>query len=505
MHSLFEYLEKSQFQFPNKIAFVEETSEISFRELYEKSITVGCYLHNLFQNKLNNPICIVGERGIDTLICMLGCLSSGNFYVIIDGSLPKARMVQMISSIQPLAVIETEDTIHDVTSEYEVINYKNIYSELDYNQQISIIKSIMKETHGFDPAYGVFTSGSTGTPKLVVKSHQSLLEFIDIYAAMFGYSDKDILGNQFPFYFDASTKDIFCCIKCGITTHIIPKALFSFPKELIQYIIEKNITKIVWVPSALTIVSNSEVFQYTGCPNKLNTVLFVGEQMPVKQLNYWKTNLPETKFYNIYGSTEVAGNFLYYEYTDVLENTKRLPTGKPFPNVNVFLLNENGIVNTSDVLGEICVAGNTLALGYYRNKELTDTVFIQNPTVFYREVIYKTGDLAYYDECGNVIWATRKDFQIKHMGYRIELSEIDTVIGALAGIKECCSVYDTENKRIILYYTANCEMKKEIGLWVRAHLPKYMFPGKYIRIESLPHNANGKIDRKSLMNTKVVS
>ena len=145
------------------------------------------------------------------------------------------------------------------------------------------------------------------------------------------------------------------------------------------------------------------------------------------------------------------------------------------------------------------MVSDTLSLGYYGNAGMTDQVFVRNPLVPYRETMYRTGDLAVLDENGNIVWASRKDFQIKHMGYRIELSEIEVTLGAVPGIEECCCVYDGEKKKILFYYTAAEDLKKEIGRQVRAKLPKYMFPSKYIHLESMPHNANGKIDRKQFI------
>jgi acyl-coenzyme A synthetase/AMP-(fatty) acid ligase len=178
---------------------------------------------------------------------------------------------------------------------------------------------------------------------------------------------------------------------------------------------------------------------------------------------------------------------------------QRLPTGKPFPDTKVFLLKEDGTkVQKPGEMGEICVVSDTLSLGYYGQPEMTAEVFVQNPAAAYREIMYKTGDLAVYDEDGNIVWASRKDFQIKHMGYRIELSEIEIILGAVPQIGECCCIYDEEKKKILFYYQAEEDLKKVIGKQVREKLPKYMFPSKYIRLDAMPHNANGKIDRKKL-------
>jgi amino acid adenylation domain-containing protein len=500
MRNIVEYLEQTYRNYPEKEAFVSGENSITFAELRRRSVLCGKAISELSHYQKRMPVCVIADRDISALICMFGCLYSGNYYVLVDSSLPEARIQTMIDSVGFLGVLSCNGTRYDnsklcFSENAEAIYFgdNGIYDLDDY------VKRVITDINSFDPLYGVFTSGSTGIPKLVVKNHSAMMSFIETFTEMFNFRDTDVLGNQFPFYFDASTKDIFCCLKCGITTHIIPKEYFSFPQSLIQYLIDHQITRIIWVPSALVLVANADAFSLVGVPSKIEKVFFVGEQMPVKQLNYWKKALPNTDFINIYGSTEVAGNFLYFQYDTLLDESKRLPTGKRFPNTKVFLMNEEGKeITKAFEEGEICVVSDTLSMGYYGDMERTNMVFVQNPLVDYKEVMYKTGDLGIYDEQNNIVWTSRKDFQIKHMGYRIELSEIEISIGAIPEIEECCCVYDYKQKKIILFYQAKKDLKKEIGKCVRNLLPKYMYPSKYIKLDSIPHNANGKIDRKQL-------
>lgn len=505
MKNVLEYLEESCKRVPDKVAFVCEEDRITFRELKRRAFACGLKLTEYAQGAKNRPICVIGEREINALVCMLGCVYSGNFYVLVDASLPQARIESMLASVDFLGAISCSGQEYTCPG----LAFSEVYERPDGPEDIlplpddrmeEMIRNVIGKTCSFDPLYGVFTSGTTGVPKLVVKSHASIISFIDEFVSMFGIGEEEILGNQFPFYFDASTKDLYSCLKCGLTVHIIPKMYFSFPQYLINYLIDHRITTIIWVPSALALVANGDGLETIGIPESVRKVFFVGEQMPLKQLNYWKRHMPETDFVNLYGSTEVAGNFLYYRYDDILPDDMRLPTGKPFPNTKVFLIDEaENEITAAGHEGEICVVSDTLSLGYYGNAGMTDQVFVRNPLVPYRETMYRTGDLAVLDENGNIVWASRKDFQIKHMGYRIELSEIEVTLGAVPGIEECCCVYDGEKKKILFYYTAAEDLKKEIGRQVRARLPKYMFPSKYIHLESMPHNANGKIDRKQLI------
>lgn len=515
MKNILEYLEQTCRKVPDKEAFVCEDDRISFAELRERAFSFGMQLSQYAEGTVNRPVCVIGEREIDALVCMLGCVYSGNFYVLVDASLPQARIESMLESAGFLGAVSCSGKLYTAPGLAFSIVYDRTavpcadlsdvaFSQTGREDQAALmerkIQEIIARSCSFDPLYGVFTSGTTGVPKLVVKSHASMISFLESFTGMFGLRESDILGNQFPFYFDASTKDLYSCLKCGLTVHIIPKKYFSFPQYLIHYLMDNRITVIIWVPSALSLVANGNGLEEIGVPDSVKKVFFVGEQMPVRQLNYWKKHMPEeTEFINLYGATENAGNFLYYRYEKMLADDQRLPTGIPFPNTKVFLLAEDGSeVTETGIEGEICVVSDTLSLGYYGNPGLTDKVFVQNPLVSYREIMYRTGDLAVLDEQGCIVWASRRDFQIKHMGYRIELSEIEIILGAVPGIKECCCVYDSEKKKIILYYTAEKDMKKEIGKQVREKLPKYMFPSRYSRLDVMPHNANGKIDRKVL-------
>ena len=176
----------------------------------------------------------------------------------------------------------------------------------------------------------------------------------------------------------------------------------------------------------------------------------------------------------------------------------------PFANEKVFLLDEaDRLVDVPEVCGEICVSGTCLALGYYRNPERTAEAFMPNPlNDRYPEMMYRTGDIGKYDEDGNLIYVSRKDFQIKHMGQRIELGEIETAAMAAEGVTRACCIYNTKRKRIELFYTGEAE-KTALLETVKQKLPPFMMPGKTVKLDEMPMNKNGKIDRHKLSESSV--
>lgn len=178
-----------------------------------------------------------------------------------------------------------------------------------------------------------------------------------------------------------------------------------------------------------------------------------------------------------------------------------LPIGKPITNTQALVLDEAGNEVKKGETGELCMRGCCVALGYYCNPERTNSSFTQNPTHDrYPDRVYHTGDLVYYDENDDLIYVSRKDFQIKHMGYRIELGEIENAANLVEGIRDCACHYDMQRKKIILYYDGRKLEKKQLLDELAKRIPQYMLPGRIVYLDAMPHNANGKIDRKALQN-----
>ena len=232
----------------------------------------------------------------------------------------------------------------------------------------------------------------------------------------------------------------------------------------------------------------------------LKKVLFAGEVFPIKHLTYWMEHIPQAEFINMYGPIEITVDCLYHKVTNEDIAKGELPIGKAFPNTKVLILNDNDQECNIGEIGELCIGGTSLAMGYYNDWEKTSKSFVQNPlNKSYLEIIYRTGDIAFRREDGNVMFLGRKDFQIKHLGYRIELGEIEAVVVSLDFIDNACVLYDKDNKKIILIY----ESKKDISIrdireGIGKILPKYMLPTVYHRLENMPRNPNGKIDRNEL-------
>jgi D-alanine--poly(phosphoribitol) ligase subunit 1 len=325
-----------------------------------------------------------------------------------------------------------------------------------------------------------------------------VIDLIENFTKIFDFSDVSVFGNQAPFDFDVSVKDIYSTLKNCASMHLIPKELFSFPGELIKYLNEKKINTAIWATSALRIVANLKALEKEK-PLSLKKVMFSGEVMPNKVLNYWRKSLPDILYVNLYGPTEITCNCTYYIADREFSDQEPLPIGIPFPNSDILVLNEKNRLVEKGETGEICVRGTSLALGYYNNAEEQARAFCQNPlNTNYPELIYRTGDLGKYNDRGELMFLSRKDNQVKHMGHRIELEEIEVAVNSLDFLDAGCCIYSPEEEKIVLFYQASRNYDREILLGLREYLPKYMRPNKLIHFEKLPMNKNAKIDRVKL-------
>ena len=495
MKNILEYLDNVAMHFPNKIAAKDEKTQCTYEELRYKARQIGTYVAK--NVPLRRPVVVFMEKSVATLQIFMGIVSAGDFYVLVDPNFPLQRIAQILGVLEPELVI-TKSEYKDKLTEAAYSGMVIEYTQIDCEADDALLSAIRKQSLDTDPLYGIFTSGSTGVPKGVVICHRSVIDFIECFTETFGITEKDVIGNQAPFDFDVSVKDIYSCLKTGATLVIIPKAYFMFPNNVVDMLEDNQVTTLIWAVSALCLLNRLHGLKYK-VPSAINKIMFSGEMMPIKQLNQWRSHYPEAMFVNLYGPTEITCNCTYYivdrEYTE----EEKLPMGEAFSNERVFLLDEdNKEVIEPNKSGEVCVAGTALALGYYNNPEMTAKAFVQNPlNPYYPELIYRTGDLAYYAEDGQMYFAGRKDFQIKHMGHRIELEEIDTVLNSLCGVERACTFFDEKKNKVVAFYVGD-ENKRAIIDEMKTKVPEFMVPNIFMQVEEMPLTKNGKIDRNHL-------
>ena len=491
MKNVLEYLEISASKFPQKMAIIDTNSSITYSEFFNHVGSIG----NAVVTKIKQgmPVGLFMEKSIDALCAMLGVAYAGGCYSIFNPELPQDRLLQIDAVLSPGVIITNYDFKKKAEDYFPAKEILTIEELLTYD-------TTWKPFHNIDtdPLYINFTSGSTGTPKGIVVSHRSVIDFIDCFTRTFSIFEDDVIANQAPFDFDVSVKDIYSALKTGATLILIPKHMFSAPVELVEYLCKHQVTTMIWAVSALCLLSTFHVFDYK-VPDKINKIMFSGEVMPYKHLASLMKYFPNAVFVNLYGPTEITCNCTYHTLLKGRDYSNGIPIGIPFENEDVFLLSDNDRrITDMDIIGEICVRGTALALGYFSSHEQTKCAFVQNPlNQAYPELIYRTGDLGKYDENGEIVFSGRKDFQIKYMGHRIELEEIERVISLVDGVERCCCVFDERRSRLKGYYIGEIE-KAELFLVLKEKLPVFMIPGTLKKLETMPLTQNGKVDRKAL-------
>ncbi len=493
--NILELIEKQLERCPNKVAFEDEQLSITYKELVTQAKTIGSALKEI--NAYGQPVAVVMPKSVKMLVAFFGVIYSGNYYVPIDEKLPSDRINMMLEILQPIMVI-TNGENGKVDSVYNTKEYDKLLLKTIDNKFISDIREKSIDT---DPVYALFTSGSTGVPKGVVVNHKSVISYSDWVVETFQMDTTTILGNQTPFYFSMSVLDIYSTINSGATMCLIPKKYFAFPIDLVNYLNEKKINMIYWVPSALGIMNKFKILGKIELPY-LKKVLFAGENMPTKNYNEWYRYFPNITYANLYGPTEITDIGTFHIVTGAVPENENIPIGRFCSNMDGFVLDEdNHLVSEVGKKGELYFRGTFLAMGYLGDMDKTKDKFVQNPiNNRYPELVYKTGDIVTYNQLGELVYVGRKDHQVKHMGNRIELGDIETHVLEMEEVITCACLLDEERDWLILYYQSKTDCTQEIKKMCKSKLPDYMVPNKIIFMNRWPLNANGKTNRKELQN-----
>lgn len=497
--NILDYLDASAYKWPEKIAIADDKNSATFAQWLDYAERIGSSIAQNCNNSMRKPVLVFVDRKIEGLIGFMGVIESGNFYVPIDCKMPEQRVKLICDVLNPVAAIaiSTEDikTLDAIGFQGLIFNYEEI---IKHTINENLLQNIRNQMIDMDPVYSIFTSGSTGIPKGVLISQRGMIDLAEWLVDTFRFTEQDSLGNQTPFYFDGSVKDICICLKSGATLNIIGKKFFTFPKLIIPFLNERKITAILWATSAIVLIGNSDVLSI-AVPEHLRLVTFAGEAMPAKQLKVWMNKLPKCKFVNLYGPTEITVDCTYYEVDRFFNDDEYIPIGKACKNKQVLIFNDNNQLVKKGETGELCVRGTGVALGYYNNFSKTDEVFVQNPLHnLYYDKIYRTGDIVKINNYDEIEFVSRKDFQIKHKGNRIELGEIEVAVNSIPTVTNAACIFDQVNDKIILYYTTSDENELDIINFVKEKIPIYMFPELNIMLKNMPYNMNGKIDRIEL-------
>jgi len=499
--NIIEYFINTANKYPNKTALIENDKNISFEQLRKYSISLAFTIIKE-RNILNLPVAVFTQKSINTVKADMAITYSGNVYMNLDVNAPLERIQNILNHIQPAILItDTEylEKIKNIISDsicVYLIDKEYLFDE----KQESFLLERLNKLIDTDPYCIINTSGSTGTPKGVVLNHKSFIDFTEWSCETLNIGSDEIVGSLSPSVFDIYSHELCMMMSKGSTIVILPDRLSAFPMKILEVLEKENVSFIFWVPTIMVNIANMDLLTKINLES-LKTVWFAGEVLPTKQYNYWHKSLPNTRFINLYGPIEITLDCTYFIIDREFDDSEPLPIGFPCRNTSLLILNEKDQPCKPGEEGELCIRGTSLAMGYYNNPEKTAAAFTQNPlNKNYPEIIYRTGDIVMENNLGEILFRGRRDTLVKHLGYRIELAEIEhIVVNVLQLVNNGCVIYHKNNKEIILVYEAIgdipvVEFRKKIG----QSLSKYMIPTKYIRLEKLPMNTNGKIDRLAL-------
>ncbi len=330
-NNVLEYLDAQEALRPDEVAFADASSSVTYAQLAAQARAVGSFVAARAQAR--RPVAVLADKSCAVVAAFLGIVSAGCFYTLLDPKHPTDRLKSILETLEPaLALIDgaagaraaanlgllTDDAasggsvqkcaprqrddngagncgLEAKTTDAGQSDCENVARStvpktiptasldeaLAASPDIPLLAQRRNASADTDPLYVMFTSGSTGKPKGVLVCHRSVLDFIDVFAETFGFGESDVLGNQAPFDFDVSTKDIYTGLKCGARVELLEKQLFSFPTRLVQRLEERGVTALVWAVSALVIVSTVDALAETQ-PGTLKKILFSGETMPIK-------------------------------------------------------------------------------------------------------------------------------------------------------------------------------------------------------------------------------
>ncbi len=499
---LLNYLEESAIKYKNKEAFVDENSSITFEETKFLSMGISNEIINTIGYKNNSPILVFLPKSVQAIVSMLGVVYSGNFYTPTSIDFPEEKIKSITRVLKPILIVTDSKNMQKLLN----IGIKKeqciCYDKIDFTKDIYTLKTNTKNAIDTDLVYVYFTSGSTGVPKGVTINHRNVMDYIDSACDFLPIDDTTIFGNQSALHFDITTQDVYATLKMGSTLIIIPERLFAFPKKLLEFLQEKSINFLFWVPSVFINVCLFKALDGIML-DKIKSIMFAGEVLPVKYFKEWEKHLPNLEFaVNAYGPTEITVDCAYYKVENF--DGDEFPIGSATKNTRLLLLDKNNkLITEANKIGELCVAGTSVSPGYYQNPEKSKEVFVQNPLHNdFRDIIYRTGDLAMYDEDNLLLFCGRIDNQIKHLGYRIELGEIETAALGLEEVDNCMAFYNEDKRQITLVYSSTKDSleNKDVKLALTKLLPKYMVPTKYYKVNVLPTTEIGKIDRVLIKN-----
>ncbi|MBF3524326.1 amino acid adenylation domain-containing protein [Burkholderia pseudomallei] len=499
IHQLFEAQVDRK---PEAIALTFDGQRLSYAELNARANRLAHYLQarGVGPDRL---VALCAERGIEMVVGLLAILKAGGAYVPLDPSHPPERLRRMLDDTNPVAVL-VDDIGADALASFEshvAARSPRVHLSRDIAQWRACSPAnppTPRERAARRLAYVIYTSGSSGEPKGVMNEHRGVVNRLWWMQQTYALDERDAVLQKTPFSFDVSVWEFFWPLMSGARLVIAKPEGHKDPAYLSELIDRERVTTLHFVPSMLQAFLEDEGAA-RGC-GSVKRVMCSGEALPPSLVKRFYRCLPDARLHNLYGPTEAAVDVTAWA-CDAEEGGASVPIGRPIANTRIYVLDGYGQPVPRGVAGELYIGGVQVARGYLNRPELTRERFVDDPFVAGGR-LYKTGDLARWRTDGSLEYLGRNDFQVKIRGFRIELGEIEAQLAKVAGVRETVvlardSGSPAGEKRLVAYYTGNADVAA-LREQATRHLPAYMVPSAYVRLDAWPLTPNGKLDRRAL-------
>jgi D-alanine--poly(phosphoribitol) ligase subunit 1 len=506
IHNLGQQFKLTVERYACRPAVVAAGKVVTYEELDAASDAFACLLASAGIAR-GDIVCIAGAKQVLPIVAFLGCVKWGVTYSFFDPSSPVERLLKIFTTCDPALVVADEPLATELTGHgYAVARITEVEAQTRQGVGQASVAGRLAEVSADLPAYIMFTSGSTGVPKGAAITHQNVLNLIAWSQETYGFRPEDVLTNVNPLYFDNSVFDLFSSLFTGASLVMFSEETVRDAGRLMSQINTYRCTSWFSVPSMLIYLLTMRALQPQNM-QYIKRIIFGGEGFPKAKLKkIYDVYGERIRFYNVYGPTECTCICSSYEISsaDFDDLHGFFPLGPTIPNFDHLIVREDGRLAEPGEVGELYLLGPNVGLGYFNDSERTAASFVQNPTHNrYRDIVYRTGDLVYTDVAdGNLHIVGRADNQIKHMGYRIELEEIENALSQIAAVAQAAVIHCEVNGFSRIVGFLQCTDPTSDEATVRRQLgeiiPQYMIPTEFVFTDILPKNANGKLDRKAL-------
>lgn len=491
-------------KYGNFIALKERGRQLTYQDLDSESNKIANYLISNGLKK-GDFVAIYLKRSMDTVISLLGIIKAGGVYVPLDPTHPNERNNYIIEDIDASFIISNHDSSQKV-KELQLKASVNIVM-LESLQDTSVHGAFKQVQDAMDDVcYTIFTSGTTGKPKGTLIRQKGIINLVQYMKTNWHVHEQDKILQFATYSFDASVLDTFLSLLTGALLYLIDDDERMAEENFLTVVKNEGITVIPVLP---TVFFNRIVNHLSESnANQFYSVKLVGvggELLTGDLARKFKSGFcSETRFFNLYGPTEITVMATAYEVPkDLNSDVYSVPIGTQLPGNKIYIVNESGNLCEENEVGELWIASVGISLGYLNNKEKTEEVFIKNPfdPHIYEGIVYKTGDLVKRLKDGNVEFVSRMDTQVKIRGHRIEIAEIETKLNEIKGVENAVVVVEKDGDEPILkaFFTSSEQVEfTAIIDSLKMDLPSYMIPAKFQQLGDIPFAPTGKVDRKAL-------